>query len=68
MRNKIWAAGTLPYKAAALATAANSRLFFSPASLWEISIKNGLGRSDFKIDPEALWRGLMDNHYFIGSS
>ncbi len=38
-------------------------LFFSAASLWEIAIKHGLGRSDFRADPRQLRRGLLDNGY-----
>jgi PIN domain nuclease of toxin-antitoxin system len=38
-------------------------LFFSAASLWEIAIKNGLGRSDFVVDPRLLRRELLDNGY-----
>jgi PIN domain nuclease of toxin-antitoxin system len=36
---------------------------FSAASLWEITIKQGLGRSDFQVDPRLLRRGLIDNAY-----
>ncbi|MEI8093727.1 MAG: type II toxin-antitoxin system VapC family toxin [Spirochaetales bacterium] len=38
-------------------------LYFSAASLWEIVIKNGLGREAFQVDPHLLWRGLLDNGY-----
>ena len=38
-------------------------LFFSAASLWEIAIKRGLGRSDFQVDARLLRRGLLDNGY-----
>jgi PIN domain nuclease of toxin-antitoxin system len=36
---------------------------FSSASLWEIVIKNGLGRDDFQVDAHLLRRGLLDNGY-----
>ena len=36
---------------------------FSAASLWEISIKFGLGRDDFTVDPRLLRRALRDNGY-----
>ncbi len=36
-------------------------LVFSVASLWEIAIKHGLGRRDFRVDPSVLRRGLLDN-------
>ena len=40
-----------------------NKLYFSPASFWEISIKNQLGRTDFKLDARLLKRGLLDNGY-----
>lgn len=39
----------------------DNQLLFSAASLWEITIKHGLGRGDFVIDPRLLYRGLLDN-------
>ena len=36
---------------------------FSAASLWEIAIKSGLGRDDFRADAWLLRRGLLDNGY-----
>jgi PIN domain nuclease of toxin-antitoxin system len=36
---------------------------FSAASLWDIAIKSGLGRSDFQVDAADLRRGLLDNDY-----
>jgi len=60
----LWAAaGTLPRDAERMVLDGGNTLFFSPASIWEIGIKKGLGRSDFKVDPEVLRRGLLDNHY-----
>ena len=40
-----------------------NELLFSAASLWEVVIKRGLGREDFKVDPRLLRRGLLDNGY-----
>ena len=40
-----------------------NHLLFSAASLWEITIKNGLERSDFNVDPRRLWRMLLINGY-----
>ena len=40
-----------------------NRLWFSVASLWEVTIKNSLGRPDFKVDPHLLRRGLIENGY-----
>ncbi|SEM22911.1 type II toxin-antitoxin system VapC family toxin [Halomonas daqiaonensis] len=41
----------------------NNALWFSAASLWEVTIKAGLGRPDFRVDPYLLRRGLVDNGY-----
>ena len=38
-------------------------LLFSAASIWEVAIKSGLGRPDFKVDARLLRRGLLDNGY-----
>jgi len=40
-----------------------NELLFSAASIWEVAIKRGLGRSDFQADPRLLRRGLLDNGY-----
>lgn len=40
-----------------------NELFFSAASLWEIAIKSGLGRSDFQVDVRSLFSGLLSNGY-----
>ncbi len=40
-----------------------NELVFSAASLWEITIKNGLGRDDFRVEPRVLRRALLDNGY-----
>jgi PIN domain nuclease of toxin-antitoxin system len=62
----LWAAGA-PARLSADVRAsiedAHNELFFSVASLWEIVIKHGLGREDFKADPHLLRRGLLDNGY-----
>lgn len=60
----LWAAaGTLPGKAESLVVDADNTLYFSSASIWEIGIKKSLGRNDFRVDPEVLRRGLVDNQY-----
>lgn len=40
-----------------------NELIFSAASLWEITIKNSLGRDDFRVEPRVLRRALLDNGY-----
>jgi PIN domain nuclease of toxin-antitoxin system len=37
--------------------------YFSVVSIWEIVIKNALGRSDFKVDARVLRRELIDAGY-----
>lgn len=62
----LWAAKGfeyLPADAQTLMSDPENELFFSVASLWEIVIKCGLGREDFKVDPRLLRRGLLDNGY-----
>ena len=62
----LWAAGQpkrLSATARKLIENPQNTLLFSPASLWEISIKRSLGREDFKADPRLLRRGLLDNGY-----
>jgi len=62
----LWAAGEpgrLSAPALALIDDPANDLMFSAASLWEIAIKRGLGRSDFRVDPRLLRRGLLDNGY-----
>ncbi|HEY4293973.1 type II toxin-antitoxin system VapC family toxin [Luteibacter sp.] len=41
----------------------SNELFFSAASVWEVAIKNALGKPDFKVDPHLFRRGLLDNGY-----
>ncbi|MCL2636135.1 MAG: type II toxin-antitoxin system VapC family toxin [Betaproteobacteria bacterium] len=62
----LWAAGQperLSATARALLDDPDNELLFSAASLWEITIKQGLGRADFRVEPRLLRRGLLDNSY-----
>jgi PIN domain nuclease of toxin-antitoxin system len=59
----LWAAGRpdlLPDAARALIDRQDNDFLFSAASMWEIAIKCGLGRTDFEVEPIALRRGLID--------
>jgi PIN domain nuclease of toxin-antitoxin system len=38
-------------------------LWFSVASIWEVSIKRGLNRADFRVEPATLRAGLLSNGY-----
>ncbi len=53
----------LSKQARALIDNPDNELLFSAASLWEVAIKRGLGREDFKVDARLLRRGLLDNGY-----
>jgi PIN domain nuclease of toxin-antitoxin system len=62
----LWAAGEprrLSRQARGFIDNPGNELFFSPASLWEVVIKRGLRRPDFKVDARVLRRGLLDNGY-----
>jgi PIN domain nuclease of toxin-antitoxin system len=62
----LWAAGQPERLSAAARKLLNNprnELLFSAASLWEIAIKNTLGRDDFRADARLLRRGLLDNGY-----
>ena len=62
----LWAAGDpgqLSSKAQGLLSDPATELMFSTASIWEVVIKNALGRSDFRVDPRQLRDGLIQNGY-----
>jgi len=62
----LWAAGQperLSRAARKLLQDPENELLFSAASLWEVAIKRGLGREDFRVEPRLLRRGLLDNGY-----
>jgi PIN domain nuclease of toxin-antitoxin system len=62
----LWAAGQpdqLSVEARAIIEDPHNELLFSAASIWEVTIKCGLGRSDFRVNPRLLRRGLLDNGY-----
>ncbi len=62
----LWAAAAperLSMAARAMLDDDGNQLLFSSASLWEIAIKRGLDRADFRVDPLLLRRGLIDNGY-----
>ena len=62
----LWAAGEpkrLPKNIRTLLENMDNELLFSVASLWEVAIKSGLGRKDFRVEARLLRRGLLDNGY-----
>ncbi|MBM3572915.1 MAG: type II toxin-antitoxin system VapC family toxin [Alphaproteobacteria bacterium] len=59
----LWAAGApkrLSAAARRLMSDPANELLFSAASLWEVAIKSTLGRTDFRVEPRQLRRGLLD--------
>ena len=62
----LWAAGEpdrLPAEARSFIEDPASELVYSAVSLWEVAIKKGLGRADFRVDPRVLRRGLLEHNY-----
>lgn len=62
----LWVAGQpdkLSNGARALLSDQQNVLLFSAVSIWEIAIKQGLRREDFRADPRILRRGLLDRGY-----
>ena len=62
----IWAAIS-PYKIsselASLLSDPSNHLYFSSASMWEISIKESLGKRDFQVSSNKFHDGLVENSY-----
>jgi PIN domain nuclease of toxin-antitoxin system len=62
----IWAAIS-PHKIspelASLLSDPSNHLYFSSASIWEISIKESLGKRDFHVSSNKLHDGLVENGY-----
>jgi PIN domain nuclease of toxin-antitoxin system len=46
-----------------LLEASDNEPLFSAVSMWEIVAKAALGRPDFRIEPRAFRRALLDNGY-----
>ena len=62
----LWAASSpqhLSKAALAILKARENTLLFSAASVWEVVIKNGLGRADFHVDAQHLRQGLLLHGY-----
>jgi len=68
----LWAAGgeaegsdadPMPPTVRRLLLHTGNELIFSAASIWEVAIKAGLGRRDFRADAHLLRRGLLANGY-----
>ncbi|MDP4024569.1 type II toxin-antitoxin system VapC family toxin [Methylobacterium sp. NEAU 140] len=55
----VTAPGRLPSGCAALIEATAEEVFFSAASIWEVAIKQGLGRTKLHVDADLLHRTLL---------
>jgi PIN domain nuclease of toxin-antitoxin system len=49
--------------ASSLIESLDNELMFSAVSLWEIAIKTGRGRAEFRVDAAVLRRSLFENGY-----
>lgn len=56
-------ADQLPREALRLIESPSTELVYSAVSVWEVAIKNSLGREDFQVDPRLLRRGLLEHGY-----
>ncbi len=62
----LWAAATparLPPRARGILEDGENDILFSVGSIWEVAIKNGLGRDDFQVEPALLRMALLDAGY-----
>lgn len=62
----LWAAGPSPRlssKARLLIDDPENELLFSAANIWEIAIKSGLRRPNFRVEPQLFRRNLLNNRY-----
>jgi PIN domain nuclease of toxin-antitoxin system len=41
----------------------DDEILFSAASIWEISIKSGLGRADFKVAPAEIFNAALETGF-----
>ena len=62
----LWAAARsnlLSEQVRQLLTDDDNEIYFSPASLWEVAIKNARNRPDFQVDAKALRTQLLERDY-----
>lgn len=41
----------------------NAEIMFSAVNIWEVAIKNALGRADFNVEPERFRKALLEIGY-----
>lgn len=54
----------LPAQAGQYIEDGDNEIYFSPASLWEVAIKNAKKRADFQLDPRFLRNQLLENNFY----
>ena len=62
----VWAAlypDQMPPEAKQIINDPANELYFSVASVWEVAIKNAFQRENFRLDPNIMRRGLIENGY-----
>ena len=62
----IWAAfwpELLPTQSLHLIADDDNEIYFSPASLWEVAIKNAQNRPDFRVEAKVLRTQLLERDY-----
>jgi PIN domain nuclease of toxin-antitoxin system len=54
--------------ATALVTDSANQLYFSPISVWDVAIKNALGKPDCRVDPHIFRRAMLTTAISNGPS
>jgi PIN domain nuclease of toxin-antitoxin system len=57
------ATAKLPLDARKLIEDKEHRLFFSSASIWELTVKHSLGKNDIPVHPRVLHAALIENGF-----
>jgi PIN domain nuclease of toxin-antitoxin system len=55
--------GSILAATVALMEEETTELYFSPVAVWEVALKNALGRVEFRLDPHVFRRTLLENGY-----
>jgi PIN domain nuclease of toxin-antitoxin system len=53
----------LPPEARAKLESGDNDVLFSAASMWEMAIKAALGRADFQVSPDAMFKAAVDSGF-----
>ncbi len=61
--DEVVASRSLSTEANALIVDDGNEVYFSAVSVWEVAIKHGAGRPEFRVDPHVFRRTLLDQGY-----